>query len=645
MLIQSVEIKNLRSIKEAIVPLDSYTCLLGPNGAGKSTLLCALNIFFRETNNSATDLVYLTSEDFHHQDTSQPIEITVTFVGLQDEAKVDFKEYYRHEKLIISAIAKFDDTANKAEVKQYGQRLAMGAFSPFFKAYGDGEKVGVLKEIFAQLCEQYPAISKASTKDGMAEALRLYEAERPDECALIPSEDQFYGVSRGVNRLQKYLQWVYVPAVKDASDEQLENKTSALGKLLARTVRSKVNFDGVIEELLKEVRQKYEGILLSNQPALDEISTSLKNRLTQWAHPNASLRLAWHQDPSRSIRVEDPLAKIIAGESGFEGDLARFGHGFQRSYLLALLQELASIEVENAPRLILGCEEPELYQHPPQAKHLASVLYKLGQNNTQVIITTHSPCFVTGDHFETIRMVRQNDEHKYSTVKFLTHQQISERFATVVGEPLHKPTGGMAKLHQSLQSTLSDMFFTQRLVLVEGQEDSAYLHTWLALTDKIEDYRRTGCHIVPANKKSEIIRALIIAQGLCIPTFTIFDADGDSKNKERELHERDNRALLKLLEQDEVSVFPEFTTITANSVIWPTDLSSIVDADLLSTLGMERFSEISNKAHHLYGHEGGLKKNTLFISAKLALAWESGGHSPALEAVCNQILQFGTTGG
>jgi len=47
------------------------------------------------------------------------------------------------------------------------------------------------------------------------------------------------------------------------------------------------------------------------------------------------------------------------------------GHGLQRSYLLALLQELAGSEAPNAPTLILGCEEPELYQHPPQARHLA----------------------------------------------------------------------------------------------------------------------------------------------------------------------------------------------------------------------------------------------------------------------------------
>ncbi len=642
MRIKTIEIKNLRSIKAATVELDDYTCLVGPNGAGKSTLLCALNIFFREIDNAATDLVYLTIEDFHHQDTTQPVEVTVTFVDLSADAQEDFKDYFRQGQLIVSAIAEFNLNTGKAEVKQYGQRLGMDAFRPFFKAYGDNEKASVLKDYFSGLREQFPEITIATTKDGMAESLNAYEAGKPGDCILIPSEDQFYGVSRGTNRLQKYLQWVYVPAVKDATEEQIENKNSALGKLLARTVRSKVNFDAAIKALLEDARKKYEQILGDNQVALDEISASLKARLTQWAHPDASLRLAWQQDPSKSVRVEDPLAKIIAGEGGFEGDLARFGHGFQRSYLLALLQELASIEDENTPRLILGCEEPELYQHPPQAKHLAFVLNKLAQANTQVVVTTHSPCFISGESFEKVRMFRQNSAEKLSTVKSLTHAEIADRYAAVVGQALPMPSAGMAKIHQALQSSLSDIFFTQRLILVEGFEDAAFIHTWLSLTDRIDAYRRTGCYIVPVNKKSEMIRALIIAQGLDIPTFSIFDADADCNENEKNFHERDNLALIKLLKGNEGNLFPDEIVWNTYYAIWPTDMAQMVEQDLIQSLGQGVYETVRNSAHNLYGNEAGIKKNTLLIKSKLALAWEAGGLSPTLDKLCDRLIQFGS---
>jgi putative ATP-dependent endonuclease of OLD family len=139
----------------------------------------------------------------------------------------------------------------------------------------------------------------------------------------------------------------------------------------------------------------------------------------------------WNNNDSNFIiarllhKPQEPLAAIIAGDGDFEGELARFGHGLQRSYLLALLHELAATDDTNAPRLILGCEEPELDQHPPQARHFASVLQKLSKNNAQIIVSTHSPLFVTGETFEDVRMVRKGPVSKTSTVTFITYEEIA----------------------------------------------------------------------------------------------------------------------------------------------------------------------------------------------------------------------------
>lgn len=73
MRIDSVHIKNFRAFKDEIISFDNYTCLIGANGAGKSTVLCALNVFFRETENSSTNLITLEKEDFHAGNTSDPI--------------------------------------------------------------------------------------------------------------------------------------------------------------------------------------------------------------------------------------------------------------------------------------------------------------------------------------------------------------------------------------------------------------------------------------------------------------------------------------------------------------------------------------------------------------------------------------------
>jgi putative ATP-dependent endonuclease of the OLD family len=67
-------------------------------------------------------------------ETTKPIEITVTFADLPSEAQSDFKDYVRQGKLIVSCSATFDSTSNRAEVRQFGQRLGIAALKPFFRA-------------------------------------------------------------------------------------------------------------------------------------------------------------------------------------------------------------------------------------------------------------------------------------------------------------------------------------------------------------------------------------------------------------------------------------------------------------------------------------------------------------------------------
>lgn len=636
MKIASVRIENFRSFEDATIPLNNYACLVGPNGAGKSTILTALNVFFRESENLPTDLSQLDQEDFHCKNTDDPIQITVTFTDLNDEAQTDFSDYVRQGQLIVSAVATFDGASGKAQVKQFGQRLGMRALAPFFEAADQGKKVAELKEIYAGLRQTYADLPAPGTKDAMVQALRDFEAARPDDCELIPSEDQFYGFSKGTNRLAKHIQWVYVPAVKDATSEQVEARNSALGKLLARTVRSKTNFDETVKTLRAEMQQQYQALLDGNQHVLDDISSALQARISEWAHPDARLRLQWKQDPDKSVRVEEPWAHILVGEGDFEGELARFGHGLQRSYLLVLLQELAGTDAAGGPRLILACEEPELYQHPPQARHLAAVLNRLSRGNSQVIVSTHDPLFVSGEGFEDVRMVRKDSGNPCSLVSHMSFTEIAESVAVATGEQPAKPEGALAKIHQALQPALNEMFFTRRLILVEGLEDVAYLLAYLNLLEKSDEYRRMGCHVVAANGKSELLQPLVIAKHMKIPTYLVFDADADKPDKSgsKAKHEKDNRALLTLAGRPDENPMPDKTVWGEGFAVWHSDIGTVVEEEI----GKDDWANFRAEADKRYGHAGGLRKNSLHIGASLAFAWEGGKRSPSLESLCSEIL-------
>jgi len=635
MRIESVRIQNLRSMKDETIRFGNYTCLVGPNGSGKSNVLCALSIFFRETESYVTDLCSLDEEDFHHRNTGEPVTITLTFTDLSPQAKDDLADYVRQDRLIVSAIAGFDAASGKAEVKQYGQRLGVKAFAPFFEAEKDPKtKVADLKALYSDIHATYSALPPPGTREGMKQALWDYETAHSAECEPIPSEDQFYGW-RGSNRLAPYVQWVYVPAVKDASTEQVEARNTALGKLLARTVRTKADFSGKLDALSEGWQQQYEGLLAESQVVLEDLSTALAKRLAEWSHPDARVKLTWRQD--KSPEAPPPLARIIAGEGPFDGELSRFGHGLQRCYLFALLQELAAADDANQPTLLLGCEEPELYQHPPQARHLSGVLEELSQHNSQVVVCTHSPHFVSGRGFEDVRMVRMEGGH--SVVSQTTYEQVSGALAAAKAEAPAKPSGILAKLHQALQPALNEMFFTSKLILVEGFEDIAYIAAYLELMGLWDDYRRHACHMVPTGGKSTMIQPVAVASSLHIPTYVVLDGDGDKPDKDgsRKKHEKDNAAILRLCGMDDPDPFPSHTLSAEGVTMWNSDISAVVTGEI----GADAWRSYSNAVDQEYGQIGGLRKNGLHIAKCLELAWKDNRKSEALQNLCYSVIEFG----
>jgi len=638
--IESLRIENFRGFADVEIPLDNYTCFVGRNGSGKSTVLHALNVFFRQNKDVSTDLSRLSTDDFHHKRTDRPIRITVTFSDLSPEAESDLKDYVRQGKLIVSAKAEFNPQSGTAEVRQYGSRLGIDRFRSYFEAEKRGATAPDLKTIFAELRGEFPEIQAAASKADMAAALQQFEGAHPEKCAPIESEDQFYGATKGANRLAPHVQWIFVSATKDVSEEAEESKTSALGQLLARTIRSRINFSDKVRRLREEAQSQYHAMLELEQSALDDLSKSVQTRLRNWAHPQTTAAIRWRQDPEKSVRIEEPAAMLHLGERGFSSELARFGHGLQRSYLLTLLQELATIESESEPTLVMAIEEPELYQHPPQARYLAEVLRTLSSSgNSQVLCCSHSPLFIPGDGFEAVRLVRDVGTPCSSSVSQVRYSDLAATLARA-GDRLLTESGIMAKLHPELNPVLSEMFFCSRLVLVEGIEDVAYISAGIELTGLGDEFRKWGCHIVPAGGKSAMVKPLAIASLLGIPTFAVFDADtGETRPGPMALHKKDNRALQILLGVATPVDWPSDDLEGTNYRIWAQDITSVVPA----SVGPE-WSAFKSAAEARYGQPGGLEKNPMAVAYALQQAWSAGKKCEVLERLVQSIVAWAEHG-
>lgn len=555
---------------------------------------------------------------------------------------MDFKHYYRQGQLTIFSKAVWDPAVEAAEVIQYGIRLVMKQFARFFEAESDkATKVDDLKEIYTKISEDCPDLPPPGTKAAMIEALRSYEEAHPGECELLDDTNQFYGWTKGTNRLSKYLQWVYVPAVKDASTEQEEGSKTALGQLLERTVRTKVSFDEPIAALRKQLEESYKKVIDQEKDALAGLAASIRTRLRSWANPGADLSLDWYYDPKKSLAVNEPVARVSIGEDGFIGEVPRLGHGMQRSFLLAILQELATADQESSPTLLLGFEEPELYQHPPQAQHIAAVLEKLAsspEGNAQIIVTTHSPYFVSAKGFESVRLVRKSRETRYSIVKAATYDDMEKRLAKALGERPGEPSALMARVGQIMQPSQRELFFTRVAILVEGIEDVAFISTHLQLTEKWDAFRENGCHFVVCDGKVSLSRPLAIACELGIRCFVVFDSDADErKSSERENHRRNNLCILRLCGLTKADPLPSDDLWSVNVVMWRTNIFDIVKDDV----GSAAWDAAEQTVREAYHYTAGVRsKNKLLISATMEKLNDEGKASTILTKLCDRMLAF-----
>jgi predicted ATP-dependent endonuclease of OLD family len=467
MKLTEIRIQNFRSFRDETIPLDDYTCLVGPNGTGKSAVLMALNVFFRENDSTVTNVLDLTKQDFHHENVQEPVKITVTFEDLPSEddplvskeAKELIKLYARQDKLVLFAQAEWNPTTESAPVKQYGSRLVMKELKPYFRAKETGAKVTELREIYNKLQAKFSELPRATTGTAMYDNLQEYENKRPDECSMEDGKCECYGFTGGLYRLADLVQWVYIPAVKDASSEQEEGSKTALGQLLQRTVRAKIDFKDELAALEEEAEAKYETILEGKKNALKDLGLAIQESLRDWTNPRAAFELEWQGDFAKAGR---PIAKAKVGEDAFIGEISRLGHGMQRGFLVAILKELVRNEQKGGPKLLLGFEEPELYQHPPQAQHIQGVLERLTEpkNNSQVIVTTHSPYFVSSKGFKNIRMFRKCGKRPYSVVKWTDYTKVEKRLTEAFGKETQSPTKLMATVGQIMQTSQKELFFS-----------------------------------------------------------------------------------------------------------------------------------------------------------------------------------------
>lgn len=551
MIIESVHVKHFRSILDENLECEQLTALVGANGSGKSSFLRALELFYSQSPKVDKD-------DYYNQDTSKEIVVSITFKDLNEEKEI-FSSYIRDEKLNVERVFSWSD--GRVIAKYHGFCLQHSGFNDIRAALEVSGKAKEAKESYQDLRsrEDYHSLPAYKNKDEIEPSLRKWEDEHPDKCDWYRDDGQFFGykeVARGY--LGKFTKFLFIPAVRDASDDVAEGRGSVITSLMDLVVRSVLAERDSIKTLREKTQEKYEKIMSPSKiKELDTLAVDMTKTLKGFI-PDAEVKLRW-QDLDQ-IDIPMPRADVKLVEDGYLSDVTRAGHGLQRAFILTMLQHLAlaqnseiksenlaetSKRVTSLPNLVLVIEEPELYQHPNRQRHIAKTLMQLATGSirgvakkTQVIYCTHSPLFVGIDRIEQLRILRKDtniDGYPKITKIYSTNlNNVAEKLWEIEGGKGHKYSGKtlLPRLQAIMTPWMNEGFFADVVVLVEGEDDrAAILGITKALGHEIEG---SGFSVIPCQGKTNIGRPYIIFQNLGIHVYILWDGDYDEKKGETE---------------------------------------------------------------------------------------------------------------
>lgn len=510
MKIQSVRIKNFRTLKDVTLPFDSVTTFIGPNGAGKSTVLRALDWYFNGKLGS------LTEKDCSFGAITENIEVQVTFSDLTDKDREALGKY------APDGVATF--TAWKRRLPDGSEVLSANAKGfPEFNAIKAAAGATAKKDLYANLRSSRLDLNLpvASTGAAVDQAMTTWESSHTDQLVDAPEalQTNFFGFNSG-GKMSGLFDFVLVTADLRASEESTDGKSSIIGRILERSV-DRAAADEEIAKIVEESRTKQQKVYEEKfKGQLEAMTTQLNEVVTSYS-------------PGRAVTVSPAEVELKAPRTTFEVAVLdgatetiveRQGHGFQRTLLVSALQLLAQSGAASAEGVIcLAVEEPELFQHPIQAQAFAKVLRSLAENDSkriQVTYATHSPYFLEARHFDQIRrLTRSFDEPPVVTAHFATVADVKAKLdGTVDADQVGRQLDGI------VTNRLAVALFAARALLVEGDTEVAVFYG-IGDREAVGRLESQGLSIVPAGGKGGIPLAHAILTCLGIPTYVLFDGD------------------------------------------------------------------------------------------------------------------------
>ena len=395
MKIVKIKIENFRSFEnENEIDFNDLNVFVGKNDIGKSTILEVLDIFFNE--NSGT--IKMDKDDINRQAESNgndQIKISVIFSDFPEELTIDATnptrlsdEYLLNSDGYLEIIKKYP--------KRGKEKVFIKANHPTNDSCSDLllKKIVDLKKILTDdgiSCgdKTKSAVIRKSIWQHYADDLQLDEIEVD-----VTKED-----AKNIwEQLRKYMP-LYSLFQSDRSNSDGDSEVQDPMKLAVKEILNDPALISKLSSVADEIKIKLDEVANKTLEKLNEMNPDIADSLTPEIPSSDKLKWA---DVFKNVS--------ITGDDNIP--INKRGSGVKRLILINFFRAEAERRQQenNAPAVIYAIEEPETSQHQEYQRKLIEAFIELSKaDNTQILLTTHSPSVVKLLDFEHLRLVKGED--------------------------------------------------------------------------------------------------------------------------------------------------------------------------------------------------------------------------------------------